>query len=222
MGLTALPTHALWPHSTERESRLLDVIHQATHIGDKGHTSVPRLITPIKKPAGCELHDTEKGFNKKVNTIRYLIEQTHCAVEDLAYPPCRLPPPLHNLRHHHQRHPRNHIHLHPMNKPHWSSKQIAVIVGHSGRDVSFVSEVPDAQEITYLPGTIFHMHASMVIDGMQARIFEECMPSENGLDAMNIDPDDVFRSVRDIIRKRRHEPLRVPLEYCKRFVGRLE
>lgn len=104
----------------------------------------------------------------------------------------------------------------------WSSKQIAVIVGHSGRDVSFVSEVPDAQEITYLPGTIFHMHASMVIDGMQARIFEECMPSENGLDAMNIDPDDVFRSVRDIIRKRRHEPLRVPLEYCKRFVGRLE
>ena len=76
MGLTALPTHALWPHSTERESRLLDVIHQATHIGDKGHTSVPRLITPIKKPAGCELHDTEKGFNKKVNTIRYLIERS--------------------------------------------------------------------------------------------------------------------------------------------------
>ena len=76
MGLTALPTHALWPHSTERESRLLDVIHQATHIGDKGHTSVPRLITPIKKPAGHELHDTEKGFNKKVNTIRYLIERS--------------------------------------------------------------------------------------------------------------------------------------------------
>ena len=59
-----------------KDSRLLDVIHQATHIGDKGHTSVPRLITPIKKPAGCELHDTEKGFNKKINTIRYLIERS--------------------------------------------------------------------------------------------------------------------------------------------------
>lgn len=34
------------------------------------------MITPIKKPAGHELHDTEKGFNKKINTIRYLIERS--------------------------------------------------------------------------------------------------------------------------------------------------
>ena len=59
-----------------KDSRLLDVIHQATHIGDKDHTPAPRLITPIKKPAGCELHDTEKEFNKKINTIRYLIERS--------------------------------------------------------------------------------------------------------------------------------------------------
>ena len=59
-----------------KDSRLLDVIHQATHIDDKDHTPVPRLITPIKKPAGCELHNTEKEFNKKINTIRYLIERS--------------------------------------------------------------------------------------------------------------------------------------------------
>ena len=68
-----------------KDSRLLDVIHQATHIGDKGHTSVPRLITPIKKPAGCELHDTEKEFNKKINTIRYLIERSIAQLKRLIH-----------------------------------------------------------------------------------------------------------------------------------------
>ena len=34
------------------------------------------MITPVKKPAGHELYDSEKEFNKKINTIRYLIERS--------------------------------------------------------------------------------------------------------------------------------------------------
>ena len=118
MGFTTFPRQAPYDLTAVKDSRFLDVIDHVVHIGDKGHTPAPGLITPIKKPVDRELHDSEKEFNKKINTIRYIIEQTHCAIENLAHPPHRLPPPLHNLRNHHQRHPRNHIHLHPMNKPH--------------------------------------------------------------------------------------------------------
>ena len=45
------------------------------HIGDKGYTGAG-MITPVKKPAGHELYDSEKEFNKKINTIRYLIERS--------------------------------------------------------------------------------------------------------------------------------------------------
>ena len=69
MGFTALPRRTPYGFTALKDSRLLDVIHQATHIGDKGHTSVPRLITPIKKPAGHELHDTEKGVSVKRSTL---------------------------------------------------------------------------------------------------------------------------------------------------------
>ena len=85
LGFTVLPRDTPYGFTALKDSRLLDVVHQATHIGDKGHTPVPSLITPIKKPAGHELRDTEKEFNKKINTIRYLIEQIHCVIEDLAY-----------------------------------------------------------------------------------------------------------------------------------------
>ena len=68
-------THTPRPHSAE-DSRLLDVIHQATHTGDKDHTPTPRLTTPTKKPASHEPHNTKKKFNKKINTIPHLIEQT--------------------------------------------------------------------------------------------------------------------------------------------------
>jgi len=34
------------------------------------------MIPPVKNPAGHELYDSEKEFNKKINTIRYLIDLT--------------------------------------------------------------------------------------------------------------------------------------------------
>lgn len=58
-----------------KDSRLLDMINQTIHIGDKGYTGAG-MITPVKKPAGHELYDSEKEFNKKINTIRYLIERS--------------------------------------------------------------------------------------------------------------------------------------------------
>ena len=50
------------------------MINQTIHIGDKCYTGAG-MITPVKKPAGHELYDSEKEFNKKINTIRYLIER---------------------------------------------------------------------------------------------------------------------------------------------------
>ena len=128
MGFTTFPRQAPYDLTAVKDSRFLDVIDHVVHIGDKGHTPAPGLITPIKKPVDRELHDSEKEFNKKINTIRYIIEQTHCAIENLAHPSHRLPPPLHNLRNHHQRRPRNHIHLHPMNKPQWITEIIPVFL----------------------------------------------------------------------------------------------
>ena len=87
MGFTTFPRQAPYDLTAVKDSRFLDVIDHVVHIGDKGHTPAPGLITPIKKPVDRELHDSEKEFNKKINTIRYIIEQTHCAIENLAHPP---------------------------------------------------------------------------------------------------------------------------------------
>jgi hypothetical protein len=43
-------------------------------IADKGYVG-NGMITPFKKPAGGELLDWQKEFNKQVNKIRYVIEQ---------------------------------------------------------------------------------------------------------------------------------------------------
>jgi DDE superfamily endonuclease len=44
-------------------------------VGDKGYVGND-MITPVRKPAHRNLLDWEKEFNKQVNKIRYVIEQT--------------------------------------------------------------------------------------------------------------------------------------------------
>jgi hypothetical protein len=44
-------------------------------VGDKGYIRND-MITPITKPAHRNLLDWENEFNKQVNKIRYVIEQT--------------------------------------------------------------------------------------------------------------------------------------------------
>jgi hypothetical protein len=57
------------------ESGVLLTLDPGAWLGDKGYVGND-MITPIKKPAGRDLLDWEKEFNKQVNKIRYVIEQT--------------------------------------------------------------------------------------------------------------------------------------------------
>ena len=57
------------------ESGVLLTLDPGRWIGDKGYVGND-MITPIRKPAHRKLLDWEKQFNKQVNKIRYVIEQT--------------------------------------------------------------------------------------------------------------------------------------------------
>jgi hypothetical protein len=57
------------------ESGVLLTMDPAGWVGDKGYVGND-MITPIRKPAHRKLLDWEKEFNKQVNKIRYVIEQT--------------------------------------------------------------------------------------------------------------------------------------------------
>src|SRR5229473_2366167 len=57
------------------ESGVLLTLDPGSWVGDKGYVG-NNMITPIRKPAHRNLLDWEKEFNKQVNKIRYVIEQT--------------------------------------------------------------------------------------------------------------------------------------------------
>jgi hypothetical protein len=57
------------------ESDVLLTLDPENWVGDKGYVG-NGMITPIKKPAGRTLLDWEKEFNKQINKIRWIIEQT--------------------------------------------------------------------------------------------------------------------------------------------------
>jgi hypothetical protein len=56
------------------ESGVLLTLDPGNWVGDKGYVGND-MITPLKKPAHRDLLDWEKGFNKQINKIRYIIEQ---------------------------------------------------------------------------------------------------------------------------------------------------
>ena len=57
------------------ESGVLLTLDPGNWIGDKGYVGND-MLTPIRKPAHRKLLDWEREFNKEVNKIRYVIEQT--------------------------------------------------------------------------------------------------------------------------------------------------
>jgi DDE superfamily endonuclease/Helix-turn-helix of DDE superfamily endonuclease len=58
-----------------KEAGVLLTLDPGNWMGDKGYVG-NQMITPIKKPAHRKLLDWEREFNKQVNKIRYVIEQT--------------------------------------------------------------------------------------------------------------------------------------------------
>jgi hypothetical protein len=57
------------------ESGLLDTFDLSNTIGDKGYIGTG-MLTPYRKPAGGELLDWQKEFNRDINAIRYVVERT--------------------------------------------------------------------------------------------------------------------------------------------------
>lgn len=55
-----------------REWGFLD--DRADDLGDKGYIGTG-MITPIRKPPGAELHESHRGFNKQINSIRATVER---------------------------------------------------------------------------------------------------------------------------------------------------
>ncbi len=57
------------------QSGVLLTLEPSNWLGDKGYAG-NNMLTPIKKPEHRGLLDWEKEFNKQINRIRYMIEQT--------------------------------------------------------------------------------------------------------------------------------------------------
>lgn len=58
-----------------RASGILDDEAHPDHLGDKGYIGLG-MITPVRKPAGGDLHESLERFNTQVNSIRYQIERS--------------------------------------------------------------------------------------------------------------------------------------------------
>jgi hypothetical protein len=54
------------------------------------------MITPYRKPAGCELLDWQREYNSQVNKIRWMIEQA-ISLQELDHHAHRLPAPAQNI-----------------------------------------------------------------------------------------------------------------------------
>lgn len=57
-----------------KDSSVLDGVDPIDYIGDKGFVR-NGMITPFRKPAGGELLDWQKEFNRQVNKIRWVVKQ---------------------------------------------------------------------------------------------------------------------------------------------------
>ena len=58
-----------------RESGLLEHVNDAEQIiADKGYIGEEHVVTPRKKPRGCELTDEDKDYNRDINSARAAIE----------------------------------------------------------------------------------------------------------------------------------------------------
>ena|GEM_PF-520187 len=105
----------------------------------------------------------------------------------------------------------------------FTTSELGIAVGRTGRDLGAFSAMPEAEEITYPPGRIFRGHPLTTVDGLSLRVYEEWAIGDGGQPiSMGIDPSEVVAMVSAMIPKARGKELAVPREYCKRFTSPLE
>ena len=105
----------------------------------------------------------------------------------------------------------------------FTTSELGIVVGRTGRDLGAFSAMPEAEEITYPPGRIFRGYPLTSVDGLRVRVYEEWVIGDGGQPVpMGIDPSEVVAMVSAMISKARGKELAVPREYCKRFTSPLE
>lgn len=109
----------------------------------------------------------------------------------------------------------------------FSTSDLGVMVGRTGRDIGAFSGIPEAEEITYAPGRIFRGYPVETLDDLNVRVYEEWIIDESGHPvSMGIDPDEVIAMVAAMIPEAKEQAkdkgLAVPREYCDRFTSPLE
>ena len=105
----------------------------------------------------------------------------------------------------------------------FTTSELGIVVGRTGRDLGAFSAMPEAEEITYAPGRIFRGYPVETVDDLSVRVYEEWVIGDGGQPvSMGIDPSEVVAMVSAMIPKARGKELVVPREYCERFTSPLE
>ena len=105
----------------------------------------------------------------------------------------------------------------------FTTSELGIVVGRTGRDLGAFSAMPEAEEITYAPGRIFRGYPVETVDDLSVRVYEEWVIGDGGQPvSMGIDPSEVVAMVSAMIPKARGKERVVPREYCERFTSPLE
>lgn len=105
----------------------------------------------------------------------------------------------------------------------FATSELGVIIGCTGSDITPFSVMPEAEEITFLPGRMFRGYPLIMVEGVRVRVYEERIIDENGDPIwLKIDMDKLVDSLPRMIRRARKRRLKIPWSYCVRFTAPLE
>ncbi|MDO4716548.1 MAG: hypothetical protein Q4B08_03175 [Propionibacteriaceae bacterium] len=100
----------------------------------------------------------------------------------------------------------------------FAAAELAVIAGFSARDVSPLSAVPQAMELTFPPGVLFLVGPEFELEGLTVRVLEERgLDAEQKLAGPSISLTSLKRELTDWIATARRKILTIDPEYSRRF-----
>ncbi len=102
-----------------------------------------------------------------------------------------------------------------------TSPGIAAVILHTGRDVTPLSAVPQAQEVALLPGTVLFTGRFVEIAGHTIEIVEQLLPTEDGQWASSTTTEGLTRltqAVATAINNATGQPCPISTAYCERFI----
>ena len=101
-----------------------------------------------------------------------------------------------------------------------TSPGIAAVILHTGRDVTPLSAVPQAQEVALLPGTVLFTGRFVEIAGHTVEIVEQLLPTDDGKWTSSTTTEGLTRltqAVATAINNATGQPCPINTAYCERF-----